>query len=434
LTTLFNYKTPKKFAAAFHAQYATDNLKQVQMLSALFLFIAIVFRTSYIVFDSGKHILNYTTYSNINWIQLSGTLFFFTTSILILKYLPKKQYLKKVITLLFVAFVLAVTLSVSYTFSMHNTKNNLMMYLIGIVTVSLFFSLELIEILIITFFITGAYCFSIFNAPINVNDKIMNLFAGFILGFILYSFSRYSYYFKSQHFVRLKQLEEKNLQVERLLIQQGEILGFVAHDLRNPLHNIEALSRMLDEEAPKEELKLIMVSTDKAKSIINDLIVAVKTDKTELDTHPENLNTFLQVVTHKWKTNSTRNFRLNLTEEEIYAPVNAYKMERVLDNLISNAIKFSPDEKDIVISLSKTADEIRISVNDEGIGIPENLIPFIFQQFSQAGRTGLKGEKSLGLGLHISKKIMQQHGGELFVESKESNGTTFTIQLPLRTG
>lgn len=434
MTTLFNYKTPKKFASAFHAQYAIDNLKQVQLLSALFLCIALLLRLSYIIFDPSQHILNFKFYSSVNWIQMITTLTFLISSSLILKYLPQCHLLQKLVTLLFIAFLLSLALSVSYTFSMHNTKNNLMMYLIGIVTVSLFFSLELIEILLITFFITVAYWSSILYASIQINEKIMNLFAGLILGFILYSFSRYSYYFKSQHFVRLKQLEEKNLQVERLLLQQGEILGFVAHDLRNPLNNIEALSRMLDEEDPKEELKLIMVSTDKAKSIINDLIVAVKTDKVELDTHPENLNTFLQIITHKWKTNSTRNFRLNLPEEDTYATVNAYKMERVLDNLISNAIKFSPDEKDIVISLSKTAEEIRITVNDEGIGIPEDLIPFIFQQFSQAGRTGLRGEKSLGLGLHISKKIMQQHGGELFVESKESNGTTFTIQLPLKTG
>ncbi|MCY1536457.1 Sensor histidine kinase ResE [compost metagenome] len=248
----------------------------------------------------------------------------------------------------------------------------------------------------------------------------------------MYSFSRYSYYFKSQHYIRLKQFEEKNLQIEHLLIQQGEILGFVAHDLRTPLNNIEALSHLLYDDKPGEELRMIMNSTDQAKNIINDLIEAIKTEKTALDTTTLNLTTFLSSTVDKWKTNSKRNFTLIMAESEISAQANASKMERVLDNLISNAIKFSSDEKGIIISLNKVAKKIIIKVKDEGIGIPSHLIPFVFQQFSQAGRIGLRGEKSLGLGMHISKKIMHQHGGELMVESEENKGTQFTVLLPIR--
>lgn len=94
----------------------------------------------------------------------------------------------------------------------------------------------------------------------------MNLLASIILGFILVCFSRYNYCFKSQHFVRLKQLEEKNLEIAHLNNQKGEILGFVAHDLRNPLNNIEALSAfLLLEDKDNSEARMISNSAKQAK-------------------------------------------------------------------------------------------------------------------------------------------------------------------------
>ena len=227
--------------------------------------------------------------------------------------------------------------------------------------------------------------------------------------------------------MRLKQLEEKNLEIEKLHLQQGEILGFVAHDLRNPLNNIEALSNLLYKEDPKNELKYILNASQQAKNIINDLIEAIKTDKNSLDTQSLNLSSFLTSTVEKWKTNSNRALVLHVEDNSIYAHANASKLERVLDNLISNAIKFSSDDKIINISLRKIAKRVEIKVIDNGIGIPNELISFVFQQFSKAGRNGLHGEKSIGLGLHISQKIMQQHGGQLLVESEENKGTTFTM-------
>lgn len=359
-----------------------------------------------------------------------GTFVFFIWSNLTLKYFNDKLLLVKIITLLFITLLLSTTFSASYTASMHNTKNTLTLFLVGIATVSLFFALEYLEITLVAVFITLVYWLTLTSAKIGFEDKMTNFFMGAVLGFILYCFSRYSYYFKSQHFVRLKELEEKNQQIEKLHIQQGEILGFVAHDLRVPLSNIEGLSKLLYAENPQEELKFILNSTQQAKSIINDLIEAVKTDKTKLDTQSINLNSFLTSTVEKWKTNSSRELVLELEDGKILTYANASKLERVLDNLISNAIKFSPNDKKVKISLKKIAKRIEIKVKDDGIGIPKELISIIFQQFSQAGRNGLQGEKSIGLGLHISKKIMQQHGGELLVESEEDKGTTFTVLFP----
>lgn len=315
---------------------------------------------------------------------------------------------------------------------MHNTKNNLMMFLLGITTVSLFFAVTYIEITLISIFITSVFLISVLTGVSTFEDKLLNIFAGIFLGFMLLSFSRYSYYFKSQHFVRLKQLEEKNTEIERLNAQKNEILGFVAHDLRNPLNNIEALcTLLLNNNQPQQELHLILHATHHAKSIINDLIEAVKNDKNKVDTEALNLNIFLTDIIAKWRTNNTRSLMLQLGDQDITSPANASKLERVLDNLISNAIKFSPIDREITIALNKVNQHAEIEVIDHGIGIPEELKPFIFQQFSKAGRSGLQGEKSIGLGLHISQLIIEQHGGKLNVQSQENIGTTFTLELPL---
>lgn len=431
MVTLFNYKTPQKFSAAFKEFYTHANLRQVRLLSAFFFFLSVLFRgISLIYYADMIKVQNYDAYSSINWTQMGIMFCFLVTSSLILKFYPDKISIQKATTLLFVFFVLVITLSVSYTVSMHNTKNTLTLFFVGIATVSLFFSLEYLEIIVISACITIIYWLSMISANISFDSKMMNFFAGTVLGFILFCFSRYSYFFKSQHFVRLKQLEEKNIMIEKLHVQQGEILGFVAHDLRNPLNNIEALSTLLNTENPSEELKLILNSTLQAKNIINDLIEAVKTDKNKLDTQSLDLNSFLTSTVEKWKTNTSRELILEVDNTKIHAQANASKLERVLDNLISNAIKFSSDDKKIRISLRKIAKRIEIKVKDDGIGIPKELLAYIFQQFSQAGRNGLHGEKSIGLGLHISKKIMQQHGGELLVESEEDKGTTFTVLFP----
>lgn len=432
LVTLFNYKTPAKFSEAFKEFYTHANLKQVQILSALFFIVSFVFRTlSFIYYDEMIKVANYDSYSIINWVQMAGTFCFFALSSITLKYYPHKLLLIKVITILFIILLLLTSFSASYTASMHNTKNTLTLFLIGIATVSLFFALEYLEITAISIFITLIFWLTLTSAKISFEDKMTNFFMGAVLGFILQCFSRYSYFFKSQHFVRLKQLEEKNMEIEKLHTQKGEILGFVAHDLRNPLNNIEALSTLLHNEYPKEELKLILSATQQAKNIINDLIEAVKTDTGKLDIEYLNLNSFLSSTVEKWKANSKRELVLDVEEQKVLTYANASKLERVLDNLISNAIKFSSDDKKINISLRKLAKRIEIKVKDDGIGIPKELISYIFQQFSQAGRNGLHGEKSIGLGLHIAQKIMQQHGGELHVESEEDKGTTFTVLFPL---
>jgi signal transduction histidine kinase len=122
--------------------------------------------------------------------------------------------------------------------------------------------------------------------------------------------------------------------------------------------------------------------------------------------------------------------QINLHAESFTLPASREKLWRVISNLISNAIKFSPDGSDIEVRTERTAEGLRISVKDFGIGIPPKIQHKIFDMFTEAKRKGTAGEQSFGLGLAISKQIVEAHGGKIGFESVEGRGTTFFVDLP----
>ncbi|MBK7427455.1 MAG: ATP-binding protein [Saprospiraceae bacterium] len=103
----------------------------------------------------------------------------------------------------------------------------------------------------------------------------------------------------------------------------------------------------------------------------------------------------------------------------------------MFNNLIANAIKFSPENSEIQISLKKSGQTAICKIKDQGIGIPEEIKHQIFDLFTEAKRSGTSGEQSFGLGLAISKQIIESHQGKIWFESEEDEGTTFFIELPL---
>ncbi|RZJ74887.1 MAG: HAMP domain-containing histidine kinase [Flavobacterium sp.] len=394
------------------------------IIAGLTRFLATIFHADVI------NISNYYAHSFSNWIHLAGAFMFLLISQWALKKPLLSYKTRTIINLSFIVFILLVSFGVSYTVSFYNTKNTLTMFLIGIVVVSLFFAIEYREIVIIAISVIIIFILSMVLPKITFEDKIMNVIAAFILAFILMCASRYSYYFKSQHFVQLKQLKEKNQEIEHLNTLKGEILGFVAHDLRNPLNNIESLSTfMLMDNENNTEAQMISDAAKQAKTIINDLIEVVKQDEPNLHTQIADIGAYMSNVVNRWKKNSDRNITLKVEGNNLLAKINQSKIERVVDNLISNGLKFSPADKALSITVSKKESNICIEIRDYGIGIPENLLKHVFSQFTQAGRSGLNGEKSMGLGLHISKKIVEQHGGKLLLNSVENEGSIFTIML-----
>lgn len=379
---------------------------------------------------------NFGEYNISNMIQITAGSIFIIMSTIAAK--PNSWTVKQrnLLTLIFSMFLLSITFYISYIYSQHNTKNTMAVFLIGIFMVSIFFSLEFKYILILSLYTILLFIIGMIVPSLDLDQKTLNVGAAIILAFVLYICSRYSYFFKSQHFTQLRQLEEKNIEVQELNRQKSEILGFVAHDLRNPLNNIEALSRIILEEnqgVENTEATLILSSSKQAKDIINDLIEVVQDEKVPFQMVDINMVEYLSGICMSWQANAEEQRKINFIahESELLSSVNPSKFNRVIDNLIGNGLKFSETNTPIDVEVLKKDRLCMIRVKDYGIGIPENLKTLLFDQFSKAGRQGLKGERSIGLGLHISRDIVEQHGGTLSLESEENKGSTFIISMPL---
>ncbi len=440
MANLINYTTPYEFAKEYSKVSSEENLKNIRTLSLVFFLVSVIIRTLAFIFISNKiDFINYDTYSAINWVQMSTTFVFFLISSYLFHKKDESLFKERFLTIIFCLFIITIAMVVSYQVSLYNTKNTLTIFFLSIVLCSLFFNLRFYEILSVSTAISCIYWIMILQSPIHINEKVMNVFVGLVFGTTLFVFSRYTYYFKSQQFVRIKLLELKNQEIESLHIQQGEILSFVAHDLRAPISNIEALAQLIKEQNRQEnpnnsdEIELLIKSTEQAKNIIHDLIDVIKTKPGELIRKELDLNIFICEFVEKWKKQCNRIINVEGIKLGTLIVANSSKLERVLDNLVSNANKFSYDDKPITIRCNYDDNFIKIQVIDNGIGIPKDMMDHIFSQFTPAGRTGLKGEKSIGLGLHIAKRIMEQHHGYLKVESEEQKGTTFTMWLPATT-
>lgn len=434
LLHFLTYQTPPKFLLEFEEHAGNLNLRSIKIITSFLIIVSGTARILSFIFPNEVALISgYEELSLNNWLQIIGSISFLALSTYIIKN-GTSIYNKKAITLAFVTYLLTISFNISYIISMYNTKNTLFVFLVGIMATSLFFTITYKHIKFVVIYIVSVYLMATIFSNVTIQEKIINFIAGLILGMILLSFSRYSYYFKSNHFVQIKELEEKNAEILLLNNQKSEILSFVAHDLRAPLNNIDALSQiLLLEEGKNVEIKMIASSTLQAKTIINDLIEAVKTEPTDISKENIQLKPYITKIINKWETNCNRKIEFIQNNEELIIKANASKLERVIDNLISNAFKFSEVDKPVSIELSNLQSKVFIKVQDLGVGIPVALQAHVFEQFSRASRKGLLGEKSIGLGLHISYKIIEQHNGKLSVSSIENVGTTFTIQLPLKT-
>jgi two-component system sensor histidine kinase VicK len=130
------------------------------------------------------------------------------------------------------------------------------------------------------------------------------------------------------------------------------------------------------------------------------------------------------------ETLTGKNFIFHCDEEEIHAELDDVKFMQVINNLLYNALKFTKDGGKILVSISEKKETFILSVQDDGIGIPKEFHSIIFDKHTGAGRTGLKGEKTNGLGLSIAKSVVELHHGTIWFESTEGKGTSFYLELP----
>jgi signal transduction histidine kinase len=238
-----------------------------------------------------------------------------------------------------------------------------------------------------------------------------------------------------------EEIKKQNKNLELFNKQKDYILATVAHDLRGPVGNINTITSIisLDEtlnEENKTLINLINQSTDLSMSIINDLVDAINVDrKNEL--LKEDKIVLSEVIDTVLKMQAG-----NLEKKNISVHLNCFPgleikgdnnfIIRVMFNLISNAIKFSNKNTEINIETSLfDENKVLIKIQDHGIGIDSDKLETVFEPFTSASRRGVAGEKSIGLGLSICKKIIALHNGKIWVESTPNIGSEFFIILPI---
>lgn len=240
-----------------------------------------------------------------------------------------------------------------------------------------------------------------------------------------------------------RELVKKNAELERLNEQKNQFLGMASHDLRSPLAVIisysdflldDAGAKLSDEEV--EHLAIIQSSSNFMLELIDDLLdaTAIESGKLELSPEPVNLVDLVENNVHLNAVLAARKkteLSLEAPAQPLPVEVDRNKIEQVLNNLISNAIKFSQAGSQIIVKLVETDGEARASVIDEGQGIPSDELADLFEPFSKTSVRGTEGEKSTGLGLMIARKVVEAHNGRIGVESTEGEGSTFHFTLPL---
>ncbi|MGN6397492.1 MAG: ATP-binding protein [Mucilaginibacter sp.] len=222
--------------------------------------------------------------------------------------------------------------------------------------------------------------------------------------------------------------------------EKDRILRTVAHDLRNPMGGISSLTGIMAEEAESEELRdgiqLIKQTSDNSIELINEILEATSNKKAFLSRELVNINTVIANSAGLLRFKAIekgQEITVDLLNDEAELYINREKIWRVISNLISNAIKFSPANGIISITANGMEDEVRISVKDNGIGVPDALKEKIFNMFTEAKRPGTAGEKSFGLGLSICRQIIEAHGGKIWVEDNPEGGAIFIFSLKKET-
>ena len=222
--------------------------------------------------------------------------------------------------------------------------------------------------------------------------------------------------------------------------QKNTFLGMAAHDLRNPISSIRGFSELmleggLDAESINEFLTMINTASNEMLILLNDLLDVshIESGKFELNKEQED---FSKVLGRRCFLMGPTADKKNITLQKEFDlksvfSFDAGKISQAIDNFISNAIKYSPPGTTVTLRLTEQENKVKFSVQDQGPGISEDERSKLFKEFSKLSSQSTAGEKSTGLGLAITKKIVEAHGGEIGVDSEDGQGSTFFFTLPV---
>ncbi|RZK83028.1 MAG: CBS domain-containing protein [Pedobacter sp.] len=221
-----------------------------------------------------------------------------------------------------------------------------------------------------------------------------------------------------------------------LLVNTKQVYQSVIHDLRNSVSNLMGLNKLLEVNVEKPENLELVTLTERtcshALNILHELLFLERLQGEQFNLEAIDLNSFIKECIEEMRgITSSKGISIftQISNECFFHKIDPTHFKRALHNLAMNAVKFSSDKGIICVSTFVSEEACTIAIEDQGIGIPENLQPYIFDQFTQAGRNGNNGELSTGIGLYFSKARIEQFNGKMWFESSEGSGTTFFIEF-----
>jgi len=238
-------------------------------------------------------------------------------------------------------------------------------------------------------------------------------------------------------------IRKQNERLKELDRMKSEFLSTAAHELRTPLTSILGFSeillkRKLDEERQNRFLKIINEESVSLSALINDLLDLSRIESGRgfrIKKAPTDIGGIIQENVHLFRSQTDEHtFKVNFARGLVKIEADKDKINQVMENLISNAVKFSPQAGKITVSIEEVKDKLKISISDNGIGIPKKDLPHIFEKFYRAESASKLAIGGTGLGLAISKYIIESHGGRIWAESKLGRGSTFSFTLPTKAG
>ncbi|KXT84114.1 Two-component sensor kinase SA14-24 [Streptococcus oralis] len=231
--------------------------------------------------------------------------------------------------------------------------------------------------------------------------------------------------------------QEKEERERRLFVSN------VSHELRTPLTSVKSYLEALDEGALYDSvapdfIKVSLDETNRMMRMVTDLLHLSRIDNatSKLDVELINFTAFITFILNRFdkmrsqddekKYELVRDYPIN----SVWIEIDTDKMTQVIDNILNNAIKYSPDGGKITVSMKTTDDQMILSIKDQGLGIPKQDLPKIFDRFYRVDRARSRAQGGTGLGLAIAKEIIKQHNGFIWAKSEYGKGSTFTIVLP----
>ena len=219
--------------------------------------------------------------------------------------------------------------------------------------------------------------------------------------------------------------------------QRDEFVSIVSHDLRAPVAVVRGQAQIIERSARHPDLvrksaQAIVKGSERMNAMIQDLVdsARIEAGKLTLEKKPIDLLPFISDLLDRARvTTDVARVRVDIPKDLLPVSADPERLERIVLNLLSNALKYSPSKTEVLLKAKKTNKEVTVSVTDRGIGIAPEDIPNLFQRYYRA--KGARKAEGLGLGLYITRMLVEAHGGSIWVESELGKGSTFYFTLPL---